>query len=49
LILLGPSNLGGVPRSLKPKEPRLGGRWLLLLLALISIAFVVTAVYLAGQ
>jgi hypothetical protein len=49
LALLGPSNLSGQPRSLKPADRRMGGPWLLVILALVSIAFVAAALYLARR
>lgn len=47
LALLGPSNLSGAPRTLKPAESRLRGPWLLVILAIISVMFVAAALYLA--
>src|SRR5690349_17560782 len=47
LELLGPSNLRGEPRTLKPAESRMRGPWLLVILALISVLFVTLALYLA--
>lgn len=46
LALLGPSDLKGEPKSLKSAESRMSGPLLLIILAIISVIFVVTALIL---
>ncbi len=46
MVLLGPSDKNGEPRSLRGNEPRIKGWLLLLMLLLISATFVTLAVVL---